>query len=68
MAVVNVEMSGVAHEIPAVNDEARGVPNERSTAATVLLALIPVSLIVALLVLIAMAANAASATGGCGGG
>jgi len=61
-------MPGVTNEVRGVTDETPGLQNGRSTAATVLLALIPVSLIVALLVLIAMAANTASATGGCGGG
>jgi hypothetical protein len=67
MAAMSVEMPGVAND-PGVTDEVPGVPNWRSTAAAVLLALIPASLIIAFLVLIAMAANAASVTGGCGGG
>jgi len=58
----------MTNEVPGVTDETPGLQNRRSAAATVWLALIPVSLIVASLVLIAMAANAASATGGCGGG
>jgi hypothetical protein len=55
-------------EMPGATDEMAGVQNGRSSVATVLLALIPVSVITAVLVLIAMATNAASATGGCGGG
>jgi hypothetical protein len=54
--------------MPGATDEMPGVENGRSPADAVLLALIPVSVLIALVVLIAMAANAASATGGCGGG
>ena len=68
MAVMSVDMPGVTNEVRGVTDETPGLQNRRSTAATVLLALIPVSLLIAFIVLIEMAANAASATGGCGGG
>jgi hypothetical protein len=61
-------MAAMTHEMTGVTDEMPAGQNERSTAAALLLALIPVSVFFALLVLIAMAANAASATGGCGGG
>jgi hypothetical protein len=50
------------------DDESEPRAPGRKAMATVLLALIPASVFVALIVLIAMAANAASATGGCGGG
>jgi hypothetical protein len=68
MAVMTPEMPGVANEIPGVTGETPTAQNGRSTATSVLLALIPVSLLIAFIVLIEMAANAASATGGCGGG
>ncbi|HUB41361.1 MAG TPA: hypothetical protein VMA72_21165 [Streptosporangiaceae bacterium] len=54
-------------EMPGATGEMADAQNRRRGLATVLLALIPISVLTALLVLIAMAASS-SATGGCGGG
>jgi hypothetical protein len=51
-----------------MTDDVSEMQGGRSAVASVLLALIPVSVIIALIVLIGMATNVASATGGCGGG
>jgi hypothetical protein len=67
MTIMSIEIPGVAND-PGVTDEMPGAQDGRSPLTTVLLALIPVSVFIALVVLIAMSANAASATGGCGGG
>jgi hypothetical protein len=55
-------------DLIGVTEDAAGLQRRRPKHVAILLALIPVSVLIALVVLVSMAASSASATGGCGGG